>query len=371
MHVATPRGDMTIKISVIIKSLNEQDNIARAIESSLAAIEPFGGEVIVADSASTDRTTEIAASYPVKVVTLANPEERCCGIGPELGYQHSQGEYVYILDGDMELQAPFIAKAVELLDTDPTLAGIGGFVEEVRAMNLEFRARQRKANRLRPRKLAEIECLSGGGLYRRQSLEQVGYFSDRNLGAFEEYDVGTRLRKIGWRLVAIPDLSAKHYSYDMPTSQMLWHRLTSPASLTVQGDLVRAAIASGYLDKVFPEIRAMRISLGVIAAWIAALLLLIVLPHKGLALALVVAGPVAMYLLLAKKHESWIYPLYSLVIWQINAAGLILGLFRRRKSPTGPIAYRSITASDLSKQKTTTIGPSPSMKAASASGGTA
>jgi glycosyltransferase involved in cell wall biosynthesis len=40
-----------VKVSVIIKAFNEEDNIERAIETSLKAIAPFGGEVIVADSA--------------------------------------------------------------------------------------------------------------------------------------------------------------------------------------------------------------------------------------------------------------------------------------------------------------------------------
>ena len=219
---------MAKKISILIKALNEEDNIALAIESSLAAVAPYSGEVVIADSASTDKTVEIAKRYPVKIAILDNPEERCCGIGPELGYQHSEGEYVYILDGDMELQSDFIKKAVELLDGDPALGGVGGFVEEVRATNLEFRARQRKANRLRPRKLQDTECLSGGGLYRRKALQTVGYFSDRNLAAFEEYDAGIRLRQQGWRLIAIPDVSAKHYSHNLPTLEMLWHRLKSP-----------------------------------------------------------------------------------------------------------------------------------------------
>ena len=43
-------------VSVIIKALNEEKHIARAIESALRAVSTVGGEVILADSASTDRT---------------------------------------------------------------------------------------------------------------------------------------------------------------------------------------------------------------------------------------------------------------------------------------------------------------------------
>jgi glycosyltransferase involved in cell wall biosynthesis len=52
------------KVSIVIKVLNEEFNIRRAIESSLAAVAHHDGEVIVADSVSTDQTIEIAKQFP-------------------------------------------------------------------------------------------------------------------------------------------------------------------------------------------------------------------------------------------------------------------------------------------------------------------
>ena len=51
------------------------------------------GEVILADSASTDRTIEIAAKYPIKIVTLQPVEDRSCGTGVQLAYQYSAGRF--------------------------------------------------------------------------------------------------------------------------------------------------------------------------------------------------------------------------------------------------------------------------------------
>ena len=102
-----------VKVSIIIKTLNEEENIRRAIKSSLAAIEGRG-EVVVADSASTDHTIEIAKEFPITITQIKNPAERCCGVGPQLGYQHCSGEYIYILDGDMELKAAFLKRAIEI-----------------------------------------------------------------------------------------------------------------------------------------------------------------------------------------------------------------------------------------------------------------
>ena len=53
-------------VSIIIKALNEERGIAAAFESALAALPELGGEVILADCASNDRTVEIAANIRSK-----------------------------------------------------------------------------------------------------------------------------------------------------------------------------------------------------------------------------------------------------------------------------------------------------------------
>ncbi len=101
-----------VSVSIVIKALNEEECIEAAIRSALAAVEPVGGEVILADSFSTDNTIEIARSFPVTIVQLRNASDRRCGAGPQLGYQSARGKYVYILDGDMEMDSGFLPAAI-------------------------------------------------------------------------------------------------------------------------------------------------------------------------------------------------------------------------------------------------------------------
>ncbi len=104
-----------LKISIVIKALNEAARIKDAIESALRALEGIGGEVVLADSGSTDGTVEIASAYPVAIVQLEDWSEKRCGIGPQLGYQFCRGEFIYILDGDMLLDAAFLPAALNHL----------------------------------------------------------------------------------------------------------------------------------------------------------------------------------------------------------------------------------------------------------------
>ena len=226
------------RLSVIIKAYNEEENIARAITSSLQAVAPYQGEVILADGASTDRTVEIASRCPITIVVLRHPERRCCGVGPQLGFPHTDGEYVYMLDGDMELDASFVAKAIAYLDENPDVAGVGGAVLETRAPNSEFRSRINRLNRLSD-KVADMFCLNGGGLYRRAALMDVGYMSDQNLHGSEEYDLGARLRGKGWRIVRLPDHAADHFAHQLKTLPLLWRRVRNGQLLSL-GEVVRA-----------------------------------------------------------------------------------------------------------------------------------
>ena len=68
-------------VSIVIKALNEERHVAAAIESALAALDGIDGEVILADSCSTDRTVAIAGRYPIKIVSLLRIEDRSCGAG--------------------------------------------------------------------------------------------------------------------------------------------------------------------------------------------------------------------------------------------------------------------------------------------------
>ncbi|HLH97124.1 MAG TPA: glycosyltransferase [Xanthobacteraceae bacterium] len=323
------------KVSIIIKTLNEESNIRRAVESSLAAAKPYGGEVIVADSASRDRTVAIAAQFAVSIVRLEHPEERCCGIGPQLGYEHSSGQYIYILDGDMDLQLPFLNKAVEILDREPAVAGVGGYIHEMRTENLEVRARVRRIGRLRRKSKSEVDCLNGGGLYRRSAIAEIGYLSDRNLHAFEEYDLGARLRVKGWRLVRLEDKAVDHYSYSIGTWRLLWHRMGSGRFLA-SGELLRAAMAGHYVGRALREVRILPIALGVWLYW-CVVISAYALTSRATVFLAALAIPV---LIMGLRARSLKQSLFSVLNWHMAAVGFLLGFCRPRRSPLSGVASR-------------------------------
>jgi GT2 family glycosyltransferase len=321
-----------VKVSIVIKALNEESNISRAIESSLAAVADYDAEVIVADSVSTDGTIAVAKEFPASIVQLRHADERCCGIGPQLGFQHSLGDYVYILDGDMELKADFLKKAVAILDSEPDVAGVGGYIHEVRVDNLELKARLKRHSRVRRKNMVDVKCLNGGGLYRRTAIAAVGYLSDRNLYAFEEYDLGARLRINGWRLVLLDDKAVDHFSYELGTWPLLWHRLRSGRFLS-SGQLFRAAVEGHYGGRILREVRTVLIDLGMWVYWAC----LLVASYELGARIIIPLGLAAPLVLMTVRTGSFKLALFSVLTWHISAIGFVLGFFKRRKQPAAPV----------------------------------
>ena len=327
------------RVSIVIKALNEEKRIAKAIETALAAVAPIGGEVILADSCSSDHTVDIARRYPITITQLANPHERCCGIGPQLGYQIANGEFVYILDGDMEMLAGFLEPAVAYMDSHPEVGGVGGVVVEMNTESMEYKARMERASgHMQP---GPVDRLDMGGLYRKRAVEQAGYFSNRNLHSYEEYDLGVRLRSKGWCLVRLGINSVNHHGHDAPPYQLLLRRWKT-GYICGLGEVIRAAAGHPHLVIVLREVRELRIYVTTLLWWLA-ILGIVVLPLTIGVKLLCLGGVLASFpIIMSIKKRSLSKGIFSVVSWCFNAGGLICGIFSTQISPEKKISAITI-----------------------------
>lgn len=334
----------SLEVSVIIKALNEEEHIAGAIESALNAIKGLRGEVILADSLSTDRTVEIALAYPIRVVQLVNPGDRCCGVGPQLGYQHAQGEFIYILDGDMELEPAFLRAAIAVMRERVDLAGLGGQVRIVGGQSYEFTVRKERASTVfSPGPKEALEC---GGLYRRAALEQVGYFSNRNLHAFEEKELGLRLTQRGWSLERLARQAVLHHVHQDDSVGLMKKRWRSHY-VDGSGELIRASLGKPYFWRA---LQTQKTRVATVAGWLVWLLGLILLPwtYWGLAGASLATLAVLLALIVRKGFRKGLVSLLNL---QIQGGGFVRGLFASHLNPTREIPCRLITRDELSSSE--------------------
>lgn len=99
------------KISVVINTLNEEKNIARALTSV-----KWADEIVVCDMHSEDDTAEIAKKMGVKVI-LHKPKQYV-ELARNFNISQAANDWILILDPDEEISESLSKKLQEIADTD-------------------------------------------------------------------------------------------------------------------------------------------------------------------------------------------------------------------------------------------------------------
>lgn len=329
-----------MKVSIVIKALNEEADIARAIESSLKAIEEINGdgEVILADSLSTDQTIQIAKNYPIKIVQLMNESDRSCGVGAELGRIVSLGKFIYILDADMVFEEGFLFKAVQALEENEKLAGVGGIVVEMNLDNIEFQERNKRKSK--GVVTGTLDSLSGGGLYRTSALESVKYFTHQGLNACEELELGARLTVKGWQLFRVNTPSVKHYGYQIDAYKLLIKRVKSGYIYGI-GELLRSAYGKSHFRLVLKHLKQVKLLVGYIVWFLMILLSLFLVTWGVMGFNLLLVLLLVPFAVMSVKKKSIKVGVYSVISGLFNSYGLVIGFLRSSvKDPCCKINFK-------------------------------
>lgn len=105
------------KVSIIIPAKNEEETLPMVLTDLLGTIkkiDEYNFEVIVVDDNSTDKTSEIAKSFGVKVIK----NKKSSGKGNALisGFENSSGDIIIMLDADYSHRPEDIPVFISLLE---------------------------------------------------------------------------------------------------------------------------------------------------------------------------------------------------------------------------------------------------------------
>ena len=326
-------------ISIVIPSFNAEKTIGNTIEALLKQNFPKKNfEIIIVDDGSSDRTVEVAKKYPIKIVQLSNPVDRSCGMGAQLGYLYSKGDYIYILDGDMEIDKNFIAEGIKKLKSENDLAGVAGIINEMTESNIIFRRRKKGGLGFQVNQERYAGKLMMGGLYKRSSIQKVGYFSNPNLHAYEESNLAVRLNAAGYKLKRLPIPMIKHYGDAVNTLEVIKNRWKS-RYLWGCGELLRCHIGKPTFFRVVKETK---LYILVLFWWIFLLISLILVRYIPLVLKIQSLLTLVFLLLFLVKKRSMTEFLFSIFSWNITATGLVCGFFEKPKDINRKIDARII-----------------------------
>ena len=186
---------MPVRVSVVVIGRNEGARLERCLNSVRQArwgTTPY--ELIYVDSRSTDNSASKAQALGALVIVLDDPSP-CASKARNLGWHAARGEYVLFLDGDTELHADFVPRALQVL-SEPKLCAVWGHRRESRPSQSLYT------------KVLDLDWIYPAGrtlyfggdvLVRRAALAAVDGF-DPTLKAGEEPEMCARLRAAGWEI---------------------------------------------------------------------------------------------------------------------------------------------------------------------------
>jgi hypothetical protein len=242
-----------------------------------------------------------------------------------------------------------------LLKERPDVAGVGGLLREQNLQNNQFKILAKSLESNPDWLPGEVGRLDGGGLYRMSAIRAAGYFGDRNLHAFEEFDLAVRLRVLGWKLWRVNVPAVDHFSHQIGSYALLWRRIRTGYSRAT-GEVLRAALGKPHLGLVVRDLGHVRNAVAVLT-WMAFLLSLSIVSFGNVfyLIPLVAIGllPVAF---LSLRRGTLRLGIYSLATWIVSALGLADGFVRRRIDPHVPLMFKIIQEGDISG-----IPPTPSL----------
>ena len=220
-----------LDVSIIIVSWNVRDQLWNCLESIRKSVSGIRYEVIIADNNSSDGSAEmIKEKYP-EAILIVNRENIGYGGANNQGIAVAKGKYVLILNPDTLLLRGTIEKMCRFLEENPRVAACGPLIVdsnykpfspmiydptmwELFGKDTFLRKVSPRLSSPRyplPKKRRKVERLSGCCfLSRKEALKKAGLFDERIFLFYEEADLFFRLRRKGWSIYYLPELSIVH-----------------------------------------------------------------------------------------------------------------------------------------------------------------
>ncbi len=180
-------------------------------------------EIVVVDDGSTDGTPEHLAEHWPQVRVVVQPNAgvsaamNCC-------LDEARGEYVALLNNDVELEAGFLEALATALDTHPGAGSACGKMLDYAARDVIDGAGDimrwsgacwRRGHGERDRGQFDraepvISPCGGAAMYRRRAIEDVGVFDADFVAYLEDVDWGVRAQLRGWTCRYVPTARCFH-----------------------------------------------------------------------------------------------------------------------------------------------------------------
>jgi hypothetical protein len=314
-----------VTLGVVVPCYRQEQFLPRtvaALEHALAQHD-WRGVLVQATPAETAALPALSGRWTVR----RTPGLRTTtpGVARNLGFAECGGAWALFVDADIEVDAAWLARALGVLAADPGLAGAWGRLEEWFVEARGERPGSRDLNRVGDLD-HDCDLLAGLALYRRDALERVGGYEPR-LNSEEDFELGLRLRRAGFRLRSVGPVAAKHWSGPRPSFSEIGRRWRTGLCFG-QGQVLRLYLGRPGWSELA---RRQSLYLAMLALWLAVVPAALLGGARGMGLWAL--APLGLLLLMTLRKRSARLALHALLTWSVHAAGLVVGFARGGPEP--------------------------------------
>jgi hypothetical protein len=209
---------MNSKVSVVISVWNRVKEIKIAIDSIL--VQDYEDvEIIVVDNHSTDGTVDYLKSLSSSVNLILMDHSNYSAMETlNNGFRKATGEYILVMDDDAYLTRPDdISNLVQLMNSNPNAAIIATNVIDIYG-NVAIQFKDENFNTVTidtfdhqlTRPFKYIDFSGAVALFRKDLVEQVGFYDEKLFIYWNEADLALKMIAIGHDVIYAPNIRPVH-----------------------------------------------------------------------------------------------------------------------------------------------------------------
>jgi len=193
-----------MRLSFVVPAYNEETYLPACLESILAQTGGMGDavEIIVVNNASSDRTREVALSFPG--VRVVDEPRKGLTFARQAGFAASTGDLIANVDSDSRLTPGWVTRVLKAFAGEPKLVSLSGpfvyydLTPTQRVSVQVFYAVAFMVYALNRYVLRAGSMVQGGNfVLRREALEEIGGFNTAISFYGEDTDIARRMLRVG------------------------------------------------------------------------------------------------------------------------------------------------------------------------------
>ena len=214
---------MDTKLSIIVPNFNGKQFLKICFDSILNQ-NYSSYEIIIVDNGSSDGSVQyINENYP-EFTLIQNKENLGFAAAVNQGIKASNADYIFLLNNDVELETDCISNLLKCIEKDKNIFAVSSKMiqyndrskmddagDEYTILGWTRKVGDGKSPDLYTAEREIFSACAGAALYRKNILDEIGYFDENFFAYMEDVDISYRARIKGYKCVYCPEAVVYHF----------------------------------------------------------------------------------------------------------------------------------------------------------------